>query len=202
LNELILDEGLRLSLNSDENIKTYDYQQDIKSKDETINQIIVQYDDKMKRLSGELEKAEDRNLNLNEKNKNLIREVDALKGSFDRQKQFYELSIQNMLQNSNEILIQLKNTLEVDLTEDTLKEDVFRKLKNEIKGLSKDEEWKWLSELRSSLGKILSYYLEIIYKHIECENSHQLQRSKWSQTLDQLTLSHDEEINKSIVVII
>jgi hypothetical protein len=151
----------------------------------------------MKRLSGELEKAENRNQNLNEKYKNLQKDLESIRSNFEKEKQSYELSIQNMLQTSNEVLIQLKNTLEVDLTDDTLKEDVFKKLKDEIKSLSRNEDWKWLSELRSSFGKVLSYYMEIIYKHIDSENSHQLQRSKWSQTLDQLTLSHDEEINKS-----
>jgi hypothetical protein len=156
----------------------------------------------MKRLSGELEKAENRNQVLNDKNKNLLKEIENIKANFEKERQTYEVSIIQMLQGSNEILIQLKNSLEVDLTDDTLKDDVFKKLKQEIKELNKNEDWKWLSEIRSNFGKILTYYSEIIYKHIETENNNQMQRAKWSQTLDQLTLSHDEELNKSNLALI
>jgi len=53
-----LDESFRQNLNSNENIQTIDYIKDIKSKDETITQIINQYEDKMQRLSKENENTE------------------------------------------------------------------------------------------------------------------------------------------------
>ena len=69
-----------------ENIKTYDYLKDIKSKDETISQIINQYEDKMQRLSKENENNEKKILTSNEKTKKLIKEIEEIKINFENDK--------------------------------------------------------------------------------------------------------------------
>ncbi len=197
MNEKLLEENFRKEVNTNENIKIYEYNRDLKCKDETLNQIILQYDDKMKRLSSEMEANGSKILSLTEKNKKLTKELEDMKASYENEKRGYEISIQTILQSCSEIGLQVKNTLELDLSDETLKEDVFTKIKEEIKKINKQEEWKWLTESRSLFSKILMNHLEAIYKQINLEDNLASAKIKWQQTLDQIVLSHEEEINQS-----
>ena len=156
----------------------------------------------MKRLSNELENGEKRVLNLNEKNKKLQKEIDEWKIQIDCEKKTFEQSIKEIIQSSNEILIQMKNILEVDLSDENIKQDVYRTIKESIINLegdkSKQSEYsKWLIELKSFISKSLLSFLEVIFKLVNQENVFDMQKQKWQNTIDQLILSQEEEKNKS-----
>ena len=70
--------------------------------------------------------------------------------------------------------------------------------RDEIKKINKVEDWKWLTELRSLFSKTLMNHLEAIYKEISLEENLASAKVKWQQTLDQIVLSHEQEINQSI----
>jgi hypothetical protein len=156
----------------------------------------------MRRLSAELESNGNKILNLTDKNKKLYKELEDLKLAFENEKKGYEVSIQNILQSCAEVGLQVKNTLELDLSDEILKEDVFAKIKEEIKKINKTEDWKWLTEMRSLFAKTLMNHLEAIYKQISLDESLATAKAKWQQTLDQIALSHEEEINQSIYYLI
>jgi AraC-like DNA-binding protein len=112
----------------------------------------------------------------------------------------YEQSLKDIMQMNSEIAIQMKNTLEVDLTDDTLQDEVYNKIKEMINNTTKIDEptnSKWLQELRLHLSKNLLTFLDIIFKQINLEKNYASQKFKWQSTLDQISLSHDEELNKS-----
>ena len=91
---------------------------DNKSKDETLNQIILQYDDKMKWLSSEIESNGSKIPSLNEKNKKLTKEFEDMKQLFENEKREHEISIQKILQSCSEIGLQVRNTFVLDLSDE------------------------------------------------------------------------------------
>lgn len=198
MNEKILEENFRVSLNQNPSIKIYDYNLDLLQKDETLNKIITTYDDKMQRLSKELENNEKKILAMNEKNKKMQKEVDEIKLNYENEKKLHEHNLREIIQQYTDIVIQLKNTLEVDLSDETLKEDVYNKLKEGIQNIEKTEEnWKWLGELRLSIAKAMMIFHDITFKQINLEENYSQQKTKWQYTLDQVLLSNEEEINRS-----
>ena len=54
----------------------------------------------------------------------------------------------------------------------------------------------WLKELRSQMSKNLLSFLDIIFKQINLEKNYSAQKLKWQLTLDQISLSHEEELKK------
>lgn len=205
LSEKLLDDKFKETLNSNSSIKTYDFVKDIKSKDETISQIINQYEDKMQRLSNENENNEKRILTMNEKMKKFNKEMDDLRSNFENEKSDYEQAIKDIIQVNSEIFFQMKNTLEIDLTDDSLQDEVYNKIKETINEKlvnpsSIEETSKWLLELRSHLKRNLLSFLDIIFGRISLDKNYSAQKLKWQNTLDQIALSHEEELNKSIKI--
>jgi hypothetical protein len=195
----VLDEGLKKIINEKENLKTYDYDNDLKGKDEQINQIISQYQDRMERMRKENEEAELKRKQMNDKIKLFQKEADEHKVSLENEKLKFEESIRDVIQNTSEIVIQMKNTLEVDLSDDSLGEEVYVKIKSYIENIYKeDENSKWVGELRSFISKTLLAFHDIIFKQISIENNFAQQKVKWQNTLDQLIATNQEETNKSI----
>ncbi len=155
----------------------------------------------MKRLSRELENTEKRIQTLKDADKHLKDELKEMKINCENEIKKYDSTILEIIESTSETITQMKNTLEVDLSDEVLKDELFTNIKEQIsiiKPASVNEESKWLSELRTYISKTLLIFLEIIYKHINLENNINSQKSKWQQTLDQLVLSHEEEINISI----
>ena len=172
---------------------------DLKSKDDTISQIILQYEDKMRRLSDENERNEKKISSLNDKIKKTIKDLEDAKNNFENEKKVYEHAIRETIGVSSEIFIQMKNTLEVDLFDDNLQDEVYEKIKEMIVNITKVEDnvnCKWIYELRSYTSKTLLSYLDTIFKQINLDKNLIAQKSKWQNTLDQISLSHEEELKK------
>lgn len=154
----------------------------------------------MKRLSKELESNEKRIQSLKDSDKHLKDELKEIKNSSDSQMKKYDIAIKDIIETTSDTIIQMKNTLEVDLSDETFKDELFNSLKeqiNKIKPHKSLEESQWIAELRNYISKTLLSFLEILYKHINLENSVSAQKLKWQQTLDQLVLTHEEELNIS-----
>jgi hypothetical protein len=174
------------------------YTKDMKTKDETITQIINQYEDKMRRLSDENEKNEKKISTLNEKIKKTLKEIEEIKSGNDLEKRKYEQSIRETIVSSSEIVIQMKNSLEVDLSDDNLQDEVFDKIKEMIVNITKvNDDNKWVHELRGYISRTLLSYLDTIFKQINSDKNFAGQKLKWQTTLDQISLSHEEELKKS-----
>ena len=160
----------------------------------------MQYEDKMKRLSIELENTEKRIKSFKEADKHLKVELKDLKIKNDSDLKKYDQTIKEIIESTSDTINQMKNTLEVDLMDESLKDELFSTIKeqiNKIKPSGNSDDSKWLSELRLYISKTLMTFLEIIYKQINLENNISSQKIKWQQTLDQLTISHEEELNIS-----
>jgi hypothetical protein len=173
------------------------YTKDMKSKDETITQIINSYEDKMRRLSEENEKNEKKILSLNEKIKKTLRDIEEIKINNENEKRKSEQAIREAIVSNSEIVIQLKNAFEVDLSDDSLQEEVYQKIKEMIVNIVKVDDNKWVQELRSFISKTLLSYLDITFKQISSDKNFAAQKIKWQTTLDQIALSHEEELKKS-----
>lgn len=175
-------------------IKTYDYSIDLISKDDYLNQIISQYDNKLRRIAEENERNE--------------LKATSFKSSFDNiTKQYneaqiaYETAIKESIQNSNEILVRLKNIFDVDLTDESLKKEVYLKLKLNIEQLSTSNKHdnlsnstlKWSNELNAYHAKVLMTYLDTVFKCIDNDIEANVEKKKWQVTIDQLLISHEED---------
>ncbi len=169
-------------------------------KEETINQIVNQYEDKMHRLTKEIENNEKKILAVNEKCKKLAKEIEDSKLNNEMEKRRYEDSIKEIIKASSEIIIQMKNTLEVDLSDDQIQEEVYNRIKEMLTTLSKGEDQinsKWLVELRLFLSRSFMSFHDIIFKQINLEKIFSGQKLKWQTTVDHIALGHEEEMKKS-----
>jgi hypothetical protein len=66
-----------------------------------------------------------------------------------------------------------------------------------IVNIVKVDDNKWVQELRSFISKTLLSYLDITFKQISSDKNFAAQKIKWQTTLDQIALSHEEELKKS-----
>ncbi len=172
----------------------------MKSKDDTLSQIINQYEDKMQRLSKENENTEKKILNITEKNKKLLKEIEDVKAEFDKERRTFENSIREVIQIGSEITIQMRNALELDLSDEILIEEVCTKMKEMIINITKKEDSsvsKWVTELKSFISKSLLSFNETVFRQINLDKNYSIQKLKWQNTLDQIALSHEEELKKS-----
>ena len=177
-------------ISSNPTVKTYDYNKDLKSKDEYLSQIILQYEDKLKRILKENELNESKIKAVRTSNDSLLKELTS-------EKEKYELSIQNSIQGSNDILVHLNNVLDVDLTDESVKNEVYSKMKTLIDNLSShSSDSTWYKELIVFHQKVLRSYLDTVFKMVEVELKEMSQKNKWQSTIDQLILSQEEEKNK------
>ena len=197
LNESIIDKNfkeLKSQINQDQNIPEYDFEKDITQKEETINQIITQYDERLKRMHKEVE--------FNERKITASKELRiSARNELENYKKDFDFSIQETIQNSNDVFVLLKNTLEAeaDLYQDPgLQKEVFSSIKgmlNKIKDSTKSSTGnKWINELKSFICIILNKFMEIICNQVVLNNKHQNEKSQWQSTLDQVVKSHSEEI--------
>lgn len=154
----------------------------------------------MKRLSKELENTEKRIQILKDADKHLKDELKEMKLNCDNEIRKYDMTVKEIIETTSETITQMKNSLELDLSDDSLRDELINNIKdqiNKIKPIVSEESSKWIIELKSYISKTFLTFLEIIYKHITLENNMSCQKTKWQQTLDQLVLSHEEELNAS-----
>jgi hypothetical protein len=176
VHEKVLDEEFKKVLFSNETIKTYDYINDIVKREETINLMMKQYEDRMNRLNTELVNSENKFFQANKNYKNSVKEVEDYKKTFDDLKLTWENSIKEVIQSryketefSSDISNQMKNLGEVDLSDDTVRKQVFNEIKEEINKFSSQHEYQWLNELRVCISKNFLSYLDLTNKNLSLE---------------------------------
>ena len=129
INEITLDKELIKQLKNHPSIKLYDYEKDLKNKDDYLTQIIKQYEEKLKNLNTE-------NENLKNKLKELQNNQIKFNKDSSNEKLLIENSIKTMLEKSNEINIQLKNIFDTDnLNDDIIIKEIYSKIKENINNL-------------------------------------------------------------------
>ena len=192
INSKLLAESTTNEMNSNPQNKIIDYSKDIQSKDDYLNQIILQYENKLKRILSE-----------NEQNENKIKTLratnDSLQSQLLKAKESYENSIQNAIQMSNDILIHIKNLFDVDLSDESVRTEVYNRIDKSIENIidvTNKESSPWQRELIVFHQKLLKNNLDTMFKIVDIELSELNQKSKWQNTIDQLILSQQEEKNK------
>ena len=70
-------------INANPTIKTYDYIKDLKSKDDYLGQIIIQYEDKLKRILKENELNESKIKALRTSNDSLLKDLTVEKEKYE-----------------------------------------------------------------------------------------------------------------------
>ena len=129
INEITLDKELIKQLKNHPSIKLYDYEKDLKNKDDYLTQIIKQYEEKLKNLNTE-------NENLKNKLKELQNNQIKFNKDSSNEKLLIENSIKTMIEKSNEINIQLKNIFDTDnLNDDIVIKEIYSKIKENINNL-------------------------------------------------------------------
>ena len=98
VHEKVLDEEFKKVLMSNENIKTYDYINDIVKREDTINLMMKQYEDRMNRLNNELVSSENKFFQANKNYKNALKEVEDYKKMLEDLKLSWENSIKEVIQ--------------------------------------------------------------------------------------------------------
>ena len=196
INEKLLAKTFIEQMENNKGIRIYDYLNDIRSKDDYLTQIINQYEDKLKRMMKENEENENKVKNLKDKTNDLSKQ-------FQENNEKFQILIQNFIQNSNDIFINLKNIFDVDLSDEEVNKEIYNKIKNGINNLSllndKNENEKismWCNELLSFMKNILYSYLDTAFQIIKFETENKNQKSKYQTTIDQLILSQQEEKNQ------
>lgn len=63
----------------------------------------------------------------------------------------------------------MKNLGEVDLSDDTVRKQVFNEIKEEINKFSSQHEYQWLNELRVCISKNFLSYLDLTNKNLSLE---------------------------------
>ena len=114
-------------------------------------------------------------------------------------KESYENSIQNAIQISNDILIHIKNLFDVDLSDESVRTEVYNRIDKSIENIidvTNKESSPWQRELIVFHQKLLKNNLDTVFKIVDIELSELNQKSKWQNTIDQLILSQQEEKNK------
>ena len=126
LNENTLDKELIEQLKKFPGIKLYDYDKDLKNKDNYLTQIINQYEEKLKKL-----------INENEIIQNKLKEIQENKNILNEEKIILENNIKNILEKSNEINIQLKNIFDMDniSSDESVIKEIYAKIKENFHNL-------------------------------------------------------------------
>ena len=96
INEITLDKELIKQLKNHPSIKLYDYEKDLKNKDDYLTQIIKQYEEKLKNLNTE-------NENLKNKLKELRNNQIKFNKDSSNEKLLIENSIKTMIEKSNDL---------------------------------------------------------------------------------------------------
>lgn len=205
---------------ADDSIMIYDFERDIKTKEETLQQIILQYDERIKRLNAEIESyAEAVAENKDIKALSIV--------EVERTRNFFEFGIQEIITSCSDAFTQLKNVKEVEFAGEDLKKEVFSKLSKLIEELKSNEvkignnfnsntssgkinyssnltsiiygtsSKKWVNEIKIFCCQILKFLMDNQFKFVGLQEEMNEQKIKWQTTLDQIIISQDEELHSS-----
>ena len=206
INEITLDKELIKQLKNHPSIKLYDYEKDLKNKDDYLTQIIKQYEEKLKNLNTE-------NENLTNKLKELRNNQIKFNKDSSNEKLLIENSIKTMIEKSNEINIQLKNIFDTDnLNDDIVIKEIYSKIKENINNLKTIYDTNninsnsnsnniniWLNELNNFIILLLNELQDNIFKIVEKEKEESLEKNKYQKTIDEIMLNHQDEKNSLFI---
>ena len=204
LNENTLDKELIEQLKKFPGIKLYDYDKDLKNKDNYLTQIINQYEEKLKKL-----------INENEIIQNKLKEIQTNQNQLNEEKITLENNIKNILEKSNEINIQLKNIFDMDniSNDESVIKDIYAKIKENINNLKSINDINdsnqninnnsniniWLNELNNFIILLLNELQDNIFKIVEREKEDTQEKNKYQTTIDEIMLNHQDEKNKLFI---
>ena len=203
LNENTLDKELIEQLKKFPSIKLYDYDKDLKNKDNYLMQIINQYEEKIKKLAKE-----------NEDMQNNLKEIQLNQNQINEEKLRIENIIKNILEKSNEINIQLKNIFDMDniSNDESVIKEIYSKIKENINNLKLVDEMNninqnnndnniniWLNELNNFIILLLNELQDNIFKILEREKEDTQEKNKYQKTIDEILLNHQDEKNKLFI---
>ena len=203
LNENTLDKELIEQLKKFPSIKLYDYDKDLKNKDNYLMQIINQYEEKIKKLAKE-----------NEDMQNNLKEIQLNQNQINEEKIRIENIIKNILEKSNEINIQLKNIFDMDniSNDESVIKEIYSKIKENINKLKLVDEMNninqnnndnniniWLNELNNFIILLLNELQDNIFKILEREKEDTQEKNKYQKTIDEILLNHQDEKNKLFI---
>ena len=203
LNENTLDKELIEQLKKFPSIKLYDYDKDLKNKDNYLMQIINQYEEKIKKLTKE-----------NEDMQNKLKEIQLNQNQINEEKLRIENIIKNILEKSNEINIQLKNIFDMDniSNDESVIKEIYSKIKENINNLKLVDEMNninqnnndnniniWLNELNNFIILLLNELQDNIFKILEREKEDTQEKNKYQKTIDEILLNHQDEKNKLFI---
>ena len=204
LNENTLDKELIEQLKKFPSIKLYDYDKDLKNKDNYLMQIINQYEEKIKKLAKE-----------NEDMQNNLKEIQLNQNQINEEKIRIENIIKNILEKSNEINIQLKNIFDMDniSNDESVIKEIYSKIKENINNLKLADDMNntnqnnndnnniniWLNELNNFIILLLNELQDNIFKILEREKEDTQEKNKYQKTIDEILLNHQDEKNKLFI---
>jgi chromosome segregation ATPase len=202
INEITLDKELIEQLKNNPSIKLYDFEKDLKNKDNYLTQIINQYEEKLKNLIKENESVESKLKELQNNHSQLNQET-------SKGKIILENNIKLMLEKSNEINIQLKNIFDMDniTNDDNIIKEIYEKIKENINNLKTIYEQNnlnpnnnndiniWLNELNNFIILLLNELQDNIFKILEKEKEEYQEKNKYQKTIDEIMINHQNEKN-------
>ena len=202
INEITLDKELIEQLKNNPSIKLYDFEKDLKNKDNYLTQIINQYEEKLKNLIKENESVENKLKELQNNHFQLNQET-------SKGKIILENNIKNILEKSNEINIQLKNIFDMDniTNDDNIIKEIYEKIKENINNLKTIYEQNnlnpnnnndiniWLNELNNFIILLLNELQDNIFKIFEKEKEEYQEKNKYQKTIDEIMINHQNEKN-------
>ena len=204
VNEITLSKDIIEQLKNNQSIKIYDYDKDLKSKDNYLAQIINKYEEEIKKIKKE--KGE-----IEVKLKALQSKQDKIDNEISKEKESNENIIKNIIEKSTDINFQLKNIFEIDnfSNDDSVTKEIYSKIKENINNLKSicdnmnininsnpNNMSIWLKELNNFIIILMSELLDSTFKIFEKEKEESQEKNKYQTTIDELMINHQNEKNK------
>ena len=204
INENTLAKEMIEQLKKDQSIKLYDYEKDLKNKDNYLTQIINQDEEKIKNVNKEKD-------DISKQIKSLQTAQDIIKDEISNEKIYFENIIKNILEKASEINIHLKNIYDMDnfSNDDSFIKEIYTKIKENISNLKSICENNnininsnpnnmniWLNELNNFIIILMNELLDNTFKIVEKEKEQSEEKSKHQKTIDEIMLSNQDEKNK------
>ena len=209
INENTLAKEMIDQLKNDTSIKIYDYEKDLKNKDNYLTQIINKYEEKIKKLNQEKEE-------ISKKFKSLQTAQDLIKDEISNEKIYFENIIKNILEKTSEININLKSIFDMDnfSNDDSFIKEIYGKIKENITNLKSICDSNnininsnpnnmniWLNELNNFIIILMNELLDNTFKIVEKEKEESEEKNKYQKTIDEIMLNNQDEKNKLFIEI-
>ena len=209
VNENTLAKEIVDQLKNDLSIKLYDYEKDLKNKDNYLTQIINQYEEKIKKLNQEKNE-------ISKKFQSLQTAQDLIKNEIQSEKIYFENIIKNILEKTSDINIHLKNIFDMDnfSNDDSFIKEIYGKIKENINNLKSICDSNnininsnpnnmniWLNELNNFIIILMNELLDNTFKIVEKEKQESEEKNKYQKTIDEIMLNNQDEKNKLFIEI-